>query len=136
MRVILYVYAYRYVARIKSGDFEISRGKITRKIGINTHGQKRKKNDGNMHRRMLRPARIARAVPFALFIQVREETHALDLVLLPVRGTRFPVRSREQVRASVGSREEEETRARATTRERRRERGRGDEGECDEEVES
>ena len=89
-----------------------------------------------MRRRMLRPARIARAVPFALFIQAREETHALDLVLFPVRGTRFAVRSREQVRAAVGSRQEEETRARATTRERRRERGRGDEGECDEEVES
>jgi hypothetical protein len=88
---------------------------------------KRKKNDGNMHRRMLRPSRIARAVPFALFIQAREETHALDLVLFPVRGTRFAVRSRGKVRASVGSRQEEETRARATTRERRRERGRRDE---------
>jgi len=34
MRVILYVYAYRYVARIKSGDFEISRHskKTPRKI--------------------------------------------------------------------------------------------------------
>ena len=92
-----------------------------------------------MHRRLLRPSRIARPVPFALFIQAREETHALDLVLFPVRGTRFSIRSRGKIRASVGSRQEEETRAtngrRRTTRERR-ERGRRDEGECDEGVES
>jgi hypothetical protein len=131
MRVILYVYRTIDMLRVlKVAILKISALFYAHKISDKysyTQKTKKKEDDGNMHRRMLRPSRIARAVPFALFIQAREETHALDLVLFPVRGTRFAVRSRGKVRASVGSRQEEETRARATTRERRRERGRRDE---------
>ena len=121
---------------LRASEVEILKiSALFRRAKSRIHADKKKEDDGNMHRRMLRPSRIARSVPFALFIQVREETHALDLVLFPVRGTRSSVRSRGKVRASVGSRQEEETRATGTTRERR-ERGRRDEGECDEEVES
>jgi hypothetical protein len=114
---------------LRASEVEILKiSALFRRAKSRIHADKKKEDDGNMHRRMLRPSRIARSVPFALFIQVREETHALDLVLFPVRGTRSSVRSRGKVRASVGSRQEEETRATGTTRERR-ERGRRDEGE-------